>query len=253
MPIEQDRYCGNADAHDAVFMISGSFDFVPSSRYNQRPFAPFLSDHTLMHTRWIPLAIAIFALPALAHAQEAPHFHELDAEEAADLMDGGVERELVRGDVLRAEVIGLIQAPVAELAEIVTDFANMTEWAPATERYNVLEDNGDHYIIDGETRLPWPIANRTWNMRTEYSYQDVDGHEAFVYTYQYIPGSGNLNDSFGYYLMLPWPDDPSWTYVRYVVNADPGVALPDAVIRWATRNALPDIIGNMRERHEELY
>ena len=43
---------------------------------------------------------------------------------------------------------------------------------------------------------------------------------------------------------------PEWTNWN---ESDPGIALPDFVIRWATGNALPGLIEALSERHDELY
>ena len=194
------------------------------------------------------------ALATQATAQESPEYTPLDDNERAELMDGEVLRDVDRGDdLIRGEVIGLIEAPLDELASIVSDLENVTEWAPSIEEYEVVGRDGEYYIVDGVTNLPWPIADRTWQMRSRFAYEDVDGHNAFVYTFDYVPGSGNLDDSFGYWLLLEYPEDPRFTYVKYVVNADPGIAIPDAIIRWATRNALPDLIEGLDERHDDVY
>ncbi len=197
------------------------------------------------------LSLLFFAAPALA--TEAPAVTPLSAEQAAELMDGETIRDVDSGVPVRAEVVALIQAPMHQLAEIIVDYDRASEWAPATPELGVSGRDGEAYLVTGVTALPWPIANRTWTMRAVFGEREVEGHSAWVDVFQYVEGSGNIDDSFGYWLLLPWPEDPSYTYVKYVVNADPGIALPDFVIRWATGNALPGLIEALSERHDEMY
>lgn len=198
-------------------------------------------------------ALAVCVTTGSAFAYEAPSYTALSTDDAADLQDGDTVRDVQRGDPNRGMVIGLIEAPADELFEIVLDYENIPQWSPALITASVLEDTNGQKVVEGETRLPWPITNRTWRIRSFYAPQQVDGHDAYVNRWEYIPGHGNVDDTFGYWLVMPWPEDPSWTYVKYVVNADPGVALPTAILNWATSRALPDLITGLAERHDALY
>ncbi len=188
-----------------------------------------------------------------ALAIESPAIREITPDERATLLDGGTLRELERGRPARAEVVGLIEAPVDELAAILVDYPHVPDWAPASRDFEILEHSGDEYVISGVTAIPWPISDRHWHMRSVSGWESVDGRDVFVYRFQYIPGTGNIEDSNGYWLLMPMPDEPDVTYVRYVVHADPGLAIPNVIIRWVTRSALPDLIDGLRERHHELH
>jgi hypothetical protein len=200
---------------------------------------------------FIASSVGFAAASVLAY--EAPTYTALSGEDADDLRDGGTVRDVRRGNPNRGMVIGLIRAPADQLFEIVLDYENIPQWSSALIAATVLEDSNGQQVVEGETRLPWPITNRTWRIRSFYAPQQVDGHEAWVNRWEYIPGHGNVDDTFGYWLVMPWPDDPTWTYVKYVVNADPGVALPNAILNWATSRALPDLITGLAERHDALY
>jgi hypothetical protein len=184
-----------------------------------------------------------------AWANETPTYTPLSAEQATELLDGEIIVDLQRGDPSRAETLALIHAPMRELGEIIADFDTATEWAPAlTEQYTVERD-GDAYILQTTTAIPWPIADRHFRTRATWEFTTVDGHEAFVNAFEYIEGSGNLDETYGYWLLIPYPDDPEYTYAKYVVYADPGIAVPEFLVRWVTRNALPDVIRALAERH----
>lgn len=170
-----------------------------------------------------------------------------------ELLEGEITVELERSDPPRAETLALIRAPMRELGEIIADFDHATEWAPALTEQTTVERDGDAYILQTTTAIPWPIADRRFRTRATWEFTTVGGHEAFVNEFEYIEGSGNLDESFGYWLLIPYPDDPEYTYVKYVVHADPGIAVPPALVRWITRNALPDVIEALAERHADTY
>lgn len=196
---------------------------------------------------------ALLALPVFGSANEVPSLMPLTAEQAADLLDGGVIRNVVRSNPMRAEVIALVEAPAAELAAIVADYSTAVEWAPSIGACAVTGSDGDALLVDGITELPWPITDRSWQMRSVIGYQQVNGTEAYVQAFSYVPGSGNIVDSFGYWLIVPWSENPAYSYVKYVVNADPGIAIPEGIIAWITRSALPTLIEKLTERHAEIY
>lgn len=199
------------------------------------------------------LVLTCLSLAAPVFGSEAPTIRELDASETAELMSGEVIRSVERSRPLRAEVIGLIEAPRDELAEILVDYLEIPEWAPATEDVVIVGTEGDCTFIEGTTKVPWPISDRTWRMCSRGGVEIIDGQEAFVYRFHHVEGTGNIDESSGYWVLYTLPDEPSWTYVRYVVHADPGIAIPQAILRWVTNGALPELISGLRDRHDELY
>jgi hypothetical protein len=139
------------------------------------------------------LLLLTVALSAPATASETPSIRELDFEEVADLMGGETIRSVARGTPLRAEVIGLIEAPRDELAEILLDYPEIPEWAPSTEDVVVVGREGECTFIEGVTKTPWPISDRTWRMCSRGGTETVDGQDAFVYRFDHVEGSGNID------------------------------------------------------------
>ena len=201
----------------------------------------------------LPIVVLALSICAVARASEDPSFTPISEEEAAELMEGDVLLELERGSPLRAQAIALIHAPMRELGEIIADYDAATEWAPALSEQYVVEREGENYILQATTAIPWPISDRHFRMRSHWEFTTFDGSDAFIDRFEYIEGSGNLDDSFGYWLMMPYADNPEYTYIKYVVNADPGIAVPPFIIRWVTRNAVPDLFEALAERHAEVY
>lgn len=214
--------------------------------------------HLMSQLRTVVAALLLFVatgVPASAAAQSSMRVElpRLDAADYEELLEGNAIRGVSGAEVHRGEVIGMIRAPVDELAAIILDYENLGEWSPAAYDVRIIERTSSSMVVEGKTRLPWPITDRTWHNRATHGAETVGGIECFVNRWQYVPGSGNMDDTYGYWLLFPYHADPTYTVIRYVGYADPGIALPDFVIDWATRRALPDIIANLRERHDALY
>jgi hypothetical protein len=221
-------------------------------------------DDRLMHERLAHLsrsalaavvATLLLLAPGLAAAIEVepPSIRNLSAAQIASLKKGDTIRSMDTNMPFRGEVNGLIQAPVEELAAILRDYPKQTQWAPSMAEMRLIRREGEFDILGGVTDLPWPVPDRTWNMRAWVGYKTVSGRRSWVNLFKYVPGSGNMNESAGYWVLSALPDDPSWTYCRYVLYGDPGIPLPDFVIRWASRTTLPAIMSSLRKQHARVY
>jgi hypothetical protein len=184
---------------------------------------------------------------------EAPTIGTLSAAQITALKSGRVLRTMTDTMPFRGQAVALIQAPVNQLAEILLDYPNATKWAPSMAEMRLVSRAGNIDVLEGVTDLPWPIPDRTWRMRAVIGPKTVAGRSAWTNEFQYVPGTGNINESAGYWVLAPLPDDPEWTYAKYVLYGDPGISLPDFVIRWASGSALPGIMNGLRNRHAQTY
>jgi hypothetical protein len=200
------------------------------------------------------LALLLLWLPLEALAQEAPRLANLTAEQLQSLLEGRKIASARRnGDVNRGEVVGAIQAPMNELAVIVRDYANIPRWSDALVECRVMRDDGRVQYVEGETALPWPLTNRTWRIRSEAGNRTIGGVQAWVNQWTHEPGYGNINDTYGFWLLYPHPTDASFTIIRYVVNANPGLFLPNFVLNSATQRVLPQLLQGLESRHRALH
>jgi hypothetical protein len=199
------------------------------------------------------LLALLLVVPSGLHASETPEYTPIPSRKVADLLNGDVIKDVQRGTPNRGYVIALIQAPPEELYEIVCDYPRIPHWSRPLRRASIISESGNERVIEGETELPWPISNRNWRIRSVSSTTTIQGQTAHINSWTYIPGSGNIADTFGYWLIMRWPDDTRYSYVKYVINADPDIAIPDSVLNLVTRRTLPQLISNLRTRHSELY
>jgi hypothetical protein len=102
--------------------------------------------------------------------------------------------------------------------------------------------------VEGGIKMPLIFANKTYQLEIRYSERQVEGQTAHVAEFNYIKDSGNMGDMYGYWLVYENPAKPGTSIVKYVVNADLGVWMPDFVLRWAQSKMLPGIIKGIRSR-----
>lgn len=199
-------------------------------------------------------ALLLLIMPAMVSAYEAPTLANV-AGTRMDQLLAGTRLTNVRGngDVNRGEVIGILNAPANELAVIIREYENIPLWSEALVVANVISRTGNVQIVEGETALPWPLTNRTWRIRSECSDRNVQGSDVWVNMWTHEPGYGNINNTYGYWMVYPLASDPARSIVKYVVNADPALALPDFVLNWVTNRVLPDLLDGLQARHETLY
>lgn len=201
------------------------------------------------------IAIVMFLCASSALAYEAPTLADVSSAQLQQARDNGVKFTDVApaGEVNRGEVVGVIRAPMDELAVIVRDYEHIPLWSEAMVYATVNSDDGRTQIVEGETKLPWPLANRLWRIRSVYGANTVEGSPAWTNIWTHDGGFGNIDDTYGYWLLYPYPSDAEYTVVKYVINADPGLWLPDFVLNWATERVLPELLQGLERRHGEVY
>ena len=200
--------------------------------------------------------LAVLLMSVSAWAQADPEPHELDGEDWQEVVDGDVYIDVERGDPNRGEAVGIIEAPMDEVTAIILDYERFDEWYPGQldPRLLELDEASGNARAYGEVEMPWPVRNRTYEVDVEGGEgTDAAGNPYNWLRWNYVEGTGNLDELYGFWYITPYGANGEHTLVRYVVYADMGVWVPDPVIRWATRRMLPGIIEGLRERHDELY
>ena len=192
------------------------------------------------------LTTFLFALPALA--QPTPTVPSLSQDQVDRLNAGEVLVDLNAeltppvGDAL-----GIIDATPEAVYAIVADFANQSTWVDDVTLSEVVgEEEGGIQLCHGITDTPWPMEDREWTNRVWNGQMDVDGVPAYVSNWVYVPGSGNLGHSEGYWLMFPWGEDGSKTLLRYYLVIDLGTPMPDFILNWGSENMLPTRVTGLR-------
>jgi len=219
-------------------------------------------------SRIVVFATALFALPALAQDEEAtmpdctPAIPSLSNDQVNRLNAGEILVEVTNARVPIGDMLAVIDAPAQSIAEVILDFNAWSEFIPNITESTIVNEAGEPvnptgdpmsterltFYLQGVTDTPWPMDDRTWRMSAWYNAETIEGVPVWTSGWDYVPGSGNLEDSEGYWLLIPWGDDGSKTLVRYYLAADLGTWVPDFLLSWGTENMLPEMITGIRGR-----
>jgi hypothetical protein len=192
------------------------------------------------------LVLGSLFVVAAAYAQPTPSIPSLSQAQVERLNRGEVLVEVVEGEVPIGDAIGVIDAPPEAVMALVSDFARHSEFFDDTAVSEVVGQDGEYELQHGVTDTPWPMDDREWTLRAWHGTMEVDGLQVLVSTWEYVPDSGNIVDTEGYYLMIPWGDDGSKTLFRYHISVDLGTWLPDFLLEWSTENMLPNQVEALR-------
>jgi hypothetical protein len=197
----------------------------------------------------LPIALC-FAMPA--EAMDPPGIPSLSSAQVTQLNDG---EELVevfrRGDEDNPEppegdVIGIVNATPEAVMALVLDFERYPEFVSDIAEIELLSREGDTYTVHGLTDTPWPMEDRSWTIIMVAGSQQVDGVDVLLSTWTFVPGSGNIEDTTGYWLAMPWGETGEQTLLRYHLQVDLGTWLPDFILEWSTESFLPSKIEDLR-------
>jgi hypothetical protein len=192
----------------------------------------------------------VVAVPALAYPP--PSIPSLSTDQVTRLNNGEILVDMSNGDPPVGNAIGVVDAPPQRVLDVIADFPGQHQWLPDLEEATVVGQDGDRQLCHGVTDTPWPMNDREWTIRVWNGQMEVDGMQAWVSAWDYVPDSGNLRDTQGYWLMIPWGDDGQKTLVRHYLVLDLGTHLPDFLLNWATETMLPTRISALRQRLAEL-
>ena len=183
------------------------------------------------------LAIALAAPVALADEVAGPR--QLTARDIERLGSGKKITSVTPGDVNRAEVVGVVNAPAADVWRVIADYDAYRNWFPDQESSRVISRSGDDVVLEGEVDMPFPLSDRNFKIRDHRMTRTVDGETHYYDAWTYVKDSGNIEDTTGYWYVMPFQHDPNRSVVRLVIKADFGVPLPDFILNWGTRRQLP--------------
>jgi hypothetical protein len=209
-----------------------------------------------MRIRSLSLSVTLALASLLAAAAPAaadggvddPTIPSLSNSQLQRLAQGEVLVNVVPGEVPVGDAIGIVNAPPAQIMQLLQDFDHYKDWMDDIDTSEVVGHDGDYTLCHGVTDTPWPMSDREWTTRSWGGPRTIDGMDVLVATWSYVPGSGNIRDTHGYWLAIPWGDDGNQTLLCYHLSVDLGTWLPDFLLEWSTENFLPAKINDVRHR-----
>lgn len=206
-----------------------------------------------VHWRWLGCVLLVMAAQGWGYAGvadarmlETPAQATLSEDDWSQLRSGGFVIHTQRATLNRGDITGIVDAPPARVWSVLEEFAHYARWMRQLESTEVVRREGDVQIGRGVTRVPFPIRDRHWDVEVRGGPRAVAGETHYVGTWSYIPGSGNVEEVFGFWYVSPLPGDPNRSLVRYVLLANLGIWIPNAILAWATGRMLPDILHDLR-------
>jgi hypothetical protein len=166
----------------------------------------------------------------------------------------GQEQAIVDGEVLikltdfpgsaakEGCVLGYIAAAPEKVMAVLREAGEYGEYMPRVRSSRVAPGDGGVVLNSQELDLPWPIGDRHFTVRL-IEKRGEDG--AFRFDFDYVPGSGNIEDTRGHWLIEPWRNGSRVTYSLWT---DPGGVIPMWAVNRASRRTLPMVIVALRDR-----
>jgi len=153
------------------------------------------------------------------------------------------------------KAIGLINAKVDHVYKTLQDFESYPEFMPNLEKIEVLEHNAHSAVLNYTLDLPLNKVKK-YRLYTEFN-QDQD---KAIITWKLIPWPGlkeaeKIVDTTGFWNFTEYPNKKGYILAVYQVYTDPG-PIPTGlgwIIDILTKNSVPDIVLNTRQRVQELY
>ncbi|MFT4703979.1 MAG: hypothetical protein ACI81R_001674 [Bradymonadia bacterium] len=194
--------------------------------------------------------VGVIALASTAWAVEP--VTPITSSQAQRAQEGDPLVSAQAGDINRGQVIGVVNAPLEDVMLILADVANHENWFPDTDHTVLISRDGNNVTFSGETHVP-VLRDREWtNVATHRVDQFSALGECHIIEYEYVEGSGNLDEMYGYWLVCQNGANADQTLVKYVLAADLGIPLPNSLINWATRNMLPGVITGLQARYDAI-
>lgn len=166
-----------------------------------------------------------------------------------DLLESATGEPLITmatepGSSLRVgTAIARVEAPIEVVFGIVTDHDAFSRIFEQVHKSITLGAEGTRRIVYMDIDLPFPIANRHYEVELDQSRHGPPERPCYESRWQYLPGSGNIEDNHGRWELV---GEGAHTWLAYVAFVDPGGRMPAWTVNWAARKALPLMVDSVR-------
>ncbi len=139
--------------------------------------------------------------------------------------------------------VALAAAPARRVFEVVADPNTFTRFMPFVTAARA-RPHAEGELVYQEIDLPFPLSNRRYEVLVRRHEVDTPEGRCLESRWVYVPGTGNIADTFGRWEALERTDGNA--LFAYVSWADPGGSVPDWAQNWVSRRALPRIVDAVR-------
>ncbi|WP_295445356.1 SRPBCC family protein [uncultured Thiodictyon sp.] len=167
-----------------------------------------------------------------------------DADRETRLENGEVTvtmRTIAGSNLPEVTARGLIEAPPERVWAIIQDCGNFKKTMPHITRSRELSRQGQSVVCEVEIGLPAAFSNLVGVTAAVL----VVGPPEWSRTWHLLRGDYEVNE--GRWTLTRYGDDRERTLAVYRVHAVPKTALPDALLRYEQRTALPQLFNHLRQ------
>ena len=142
--------------------------------------------------------------------------------------------------------LGVIEAPLAAVREVIDAAADFDEFMPRIIQSEVEPVSPGVYLNRQVLDMPSPVADRRYTVRVETGPIETGAGGGWEARWTYVEGSGNVRESTGSWTLVPLT--PERTVVVYRLLSDPGGRLPAWIVDSTAPGALRRVLAAVRER-----
>lgn len=162
-------------------------------------------------------------------------------ETVAELLPRAAGKRVREGVALR-----LLEAPTERVLRAVRDHRHYTEFMPFMTVSDAHEGDEGSVVCRQRLDLPFPIPDRLYAVEGRYRQEPQEGRRAWVASWSYLPGSGNIAANDGEWVLVEVA--PDRTLVAFRVYADFVPWLPAHLQDRATLRSLPWVLDGLRQQ-----
>jgi uncharacterized membrane protein len=152
--------------------------------------------------------------------------------------------------VKKATAVAVVDASADQVFQVLTDYDSFTQFMPYCKKVQVQKADGEQSQVRFELDFPWPIGDRYYVLELTDRREQKGDSAVLASRWTYVPGSGNINDTYGSWEV--WPYKGGKSFVRYSVFTDPGGRVPGWTANMATNVAVPSVIQGLRDRVRQV-
>ena len=142
--------------------------------------------------------------------------------------------------------LGVIEAPLAAVREVIDAAADFDEFMPRVLASDVEPVSPGVYLNRQILDMPFPVEDRRYTVRVESGAVETEAGAGWRARWTYVEGSGNVRESRGSWTLVPL--DAERTVVVYRLLTDPGGRLPAWIVDFAAPRTLRRVLAAVAER-----
>lgn len=188
------------------------------------------------------LGLCLVSLTASAQVIEVPTFNEKELKKLAAGEMVLRDRKPTDNRGVAAESMAIIDAPSAEVWPVIRDCGKYDQFMPRVKKTELRDENGTA-ICHTELKMPWPIPD-LWSDNQSVLREEASGR--FSREWKMVRGLYKRNT--GEWRLVPWGEDQKQTLAVYIIDSDPGLVIPDGILKSAQTGSLPEVFKALRKR-----